>query len=107
MRVNSRTEALAVALLPQKGILVQATLVLAASTFTALAAQADGNLIDITQVDALIGNRLQRDAPLRPREGRSRIWIILRYDGRCTGAVGNRHVHRISRITRSAPDPDR
>ncbi len=69
MRVNSRTEALAVALLPQKGILVQATLVLAASAFTALAAQARINLpftpVPITGqtfavllVGALLGSRL-------------------------------------------------
>ena len=69
MRVNTRTEALAVALLPQKGILVQATLVLAASTFTALAAQARINLpftpVPITGqtfavllVGALLGSRL-------------------------------------------------
>jgi biotin transport system substrate-specific component len=69
MRVNTRSEALAVALLPQKGILVQATLVLAASTFTALAAQARINLpftpVPITGqtfaallVGALLGSRL-------------------------------------------------
>ncbi len=69
MRVSSRTEALAVALLPQKGILVQVTLVLAASTFTALAAQARVNLpftpVPITGqtfavllVGALLGSRL-------------------------------------------------
>jgi biotin transport system substrate-specific component len=69
MRVNTRIEALAVALLPQKGILVQATLVLAASAFTALAAQARINLpftpVPITGqtfaallVGALLGSRL-------------------------------------------------
>ena len=69
MRMNSRTEALAVAILPQKGILVQAALVLAASAFTALAAQARVNLpftpLPITGqtfaallVGALLGSRL-------------------------------------------------
>jgi biotin transport system substrate-specific component len=69
MRVNARTEALAVAVLPQKGILVQATLVLAASAFIALAAQARINLpftpVPITGqtfavllVGALLGSRL-------------------------------------------------
>jgi len=69
MRMNSRSEALAVAILPQKGILVQAALVLAASAFTALAAQARVNLpftpVPITGqtfaallVGALLGSRL-------------------------------------------------
>ncbi|MGQ9571741.1 MAG: biotin transporter BioY [Dehalococcoidia bacterium] len=69
MRVNTRSEALVVALLPQKGILVQAALVLAASTFTALAAQARINLpftpvpitgqtLAVLLVGALLGSRL-------------------------------------------------
>jgi biotin transport system substrate-specific component len=69
MRVNNRSEALAVALLPQKGILVQATLVLAASAFTALAAQAridlpftpvpiTGQTFAALLVGALLGSRL-------------------------------------------------